>query len=232
MIPAHSALLRCPHCGALKEVLQLMSGNTIGATLWSDGKKNAPMLPRVSRIQRCPTCGKYFFFSLDVKAGTSNNYGGGTGDLPLEYLKQALTQLQPTGNEEHILRINILWAFNDRYGDMEQSDIPIEEWVYHVDNVHHLVQMDIDALLRAEFFREIGDFDNAIQILETLEVTNDKTDLHNQMIQQAYRQAKQHNRKVFVLYGDAKRNALTLDNYKEDPYTPSKDDEELCDLLF
>ena len=52
------------------------------------------------------------------------------------------------------------------------------------------------------------------------------------MIQQAYRQAQQYNRKVFVLYGNAKRNALTLDNYKEEPYTPSKDDEELCDLLF
>ncbi len=228
MLPAHSALLRCPHCGALKEVLQLMSGNTFGATLWSDAKQIAPMLPRVSYIQRCPSCGKYFFYTQEVEAGTSNNYGGGTGDLPLEYLKQALTQLQPTGNEEHILRINILWAFNDRYGDMEQSDIPIEEWAYHVDNVHHLVQMDIDALLRAELFREIGDFDKAILILQSHEVADNLKDLQHQLLQQA----QQYNRKVFVLYGDAKRNALTLDNYKEDPYTPSKDDEDLCDLLF
>ena len=221
MLPAHSALLRCPHCGALKEVLQLMSGNTIGATLWSDAKQIAPMLPRVSYIQRCPICGKYFFYTQEVEAGTSNNYGGGTGKLPLEYLKQALTQLQPTGNEEHILRINILWAFNDRYGDMEQSDIPIEEWEYHVDNVHHLVQMDIDALLRAELYREIGDFEQAIQILQSLEVEDQMKGLQRQLL----RQAQQHNRKVFVLYGDAKRNALTLDNYKEEPYTPSKDDD-------
>ena len=228
MLPAHSALLRCPHCGALKEVLQLMSGNTIGATLWSDAKQIAPMLPRVSYIQRCPTCGKYFFRTKDVMAGTSNNYGGGTGDLPLEYLKQALTQLQPTGNDEHILRINILWAFNDRYGNMEQSDIPIEEWEYHVDNVHHLVQMDIDALLRAELFREIGDFEQAIQILQSHEVADNLKDLQRQLLQQA----QQHNRKIFVLYGNGKRKALTLDNYKEEPYTPSKDDEDLCDLLF
>ena len=228
MLPAHSALLRCPHCGALKEVLQLMSGNTIGATLWSDAKQIAPMLPRVSYIQRCPTCGKYFFRTKDVMAGTSNNYGGGTGDLPLEYLKQALTQLQPTGNDEHILRINILWAFNDRYGNMEQSDIPIEEWEYHVDNVHHLVQMDIDALLRTELFREIGDFEQAIQILQSHEVADNLKDLQRQLLQQA----QQHNRKIFVLYGNGKRKALTLDNYKEEPYTPSKDDEDLCDLLF
>lgn len=222
MLPAHSALLRCPHCGALKEVLQLMSGNTFGATLWSDAKQIAPMLPRVSYIQRCPSCGKYFFYTQEVEAGTSNNYGGGTGDLPLEYLKQALTQLQPTGNEEHILRINILWAFNDRYGDMEQSDIPIEEWAYHVDNVHHLVQMDIDDLLRAELFREIGDFDKAIQILQSHEVADNLKDLQRQLLQHA----QQHNRKVFALYGDIQRSALTLDKYKEKPYTPSQDDDD------
>ena len=221
MLPAHSALLRCPHCGALKEVLQLMSGNTFGATLWSDAKQIAPMLPRVSYIQRCPTCGKYFFRTKDVMAGTSNNYEGGTGDLPLEYLKQALTQLQPTGNDEHILRINILWAFNDRYGDMEQSDIPIEEWAYHVDNVHHLVQMDIDAILRAELFREIGDFDKAIQILQSHEVADNLKDLQRQLLQKA----QQHNRKVFTLYGELERSPLTLNNYKEKPYTPSQDDD-------
>ena len=198
-----------------------MSGNTFGAILWSDAKQIAPMLPRVSYIQRCPNCGKYFFYTQEVEAGTSNNYGGGTGDLPLEYLKQALTQLQPTGNEEHILRINILWAFNDRYGDMEQSDIPIEEWAYHVDNVHHLVQMDIDALLRAELFREIGDFDKAIQILQSHEVADNLKDLQRQLLQQS----QQHNRKVFALYGDIQRSVLTLDKYKEKPYTPSQDDD-------
>ena len=231
MLPAYSALLRCPHCGALKEVLQLMSGNTIGATLWSDTKHIAPMLPRVSHIQRCPTCGKYFFRTQDVMAGRSDRYGGGTGDLPLEYLKQALAQLQPTGDDESALRFYILWAFNDRYGNMEQSDIPIEEWEYHMNNVQHLLQMDIDNLFRAELYREIGDFEKAIQILETLEVTNDKKDLYNQMIQQTYRQAQQHNRKIFVLYGNGKRKALTLDNYKEEPYTPSKDDD-TCNLPF
>ena len=100
-----------------------------------------------------------------------------------------------------------------------------------MDNVQHLLQMGIDNLFRAELYREIGDFEKAIQLLETLEVSNDKTDLHNQMIQQSYRQAQQHNRKVFVLYGDAKRNALTLDNYKETPYTPSQDDD-TCNLPF
>ena len=228
MLPAHASLLRCPHCGAKKEVLQLMSGNTFGATLWSDAKQIAPMLPRVSYIQRCPNCGKYFFYTQEVKAGNSNNYGGGTGDLPLEYLKEALTQLQPTGNDEHILRINILWAFNDRYGNMEQSDIPIEEWEYHMNNVQHLLQMGIDNLFRAELYREIGDFEKAIQILQSLEIADNMRELQRQLLQQA----QLHNRKVFALYGDIQRAVLTLDNYKEKTYTPSQEDDDTCNLPF
>ena len=229
MLPAHSALLHCPHCGALKEVLQLMSGNTFGATLWSDTKHIAPMLPRVSYIQRCPSCGKYFFYSQNVKAGSSNSYGGGSGELPLEYLKEALIQIQPTGNDEQSLRFYILWAFNDRYGDKEISEIPAEEWEYHMDNIQHLLQMDIDTLARAELYREMGNFEQAIQLLNSLEVADNMKSIHDQLLQQA----QQHNRKVFVIYGDIQRNALTLDKYREETYTPSKyDEEDSCHLPF
>ena len=228
MLPAHSSLLRCPHCGAKKEVLQLMSGNTYGSTLWSDTKYIAPMLPQVSYIQRCPSCGKYFFHTQEVKAGKSNSYGGDTGNLPLEYLKEALTQLQPTGDDESALRFYILWAFNDRYGDMEQSDIPSEEWEYHLDNVHHLLQMDINAMVRAELHREIGDFEQAIQILQSLEVEDNMKDFHSQLLQQA----QLHNRKVFALYGDIQRAALTLDNYEEKPYRSSRNNDDTYNFSF
>lgn len=221
MLPAHASLLRCPHCGAKKEVLQLMSGNTCGSTLWSDTKHIAPMLPRVSYIQRCPSCGKYFFYTQEVEAGTSDRYSFQTGDLPLEYLKQALTQLQPIGDDEYLLRFYILWAFNDRYGDMEQSDIPDEEWEYHMDNIRHLLQMNIDTMLRAELYREIGDFEQAIQILQSLELEDNMKEFHSQLLQQA----QQHNRKVFALYGDGKRKVLTLTKYKEEPYTPSQNND-------
>ena len=228
MLPAHASLLRCPHCGAKKEVLQLMSGNTCASTLWSDAKHITPMLPQVSYIQRCPNCGKYFFYTQEVKSGTSDRYGFQTGDLPLEYLKEALTQLQPTGDDEYTLRFYILWAFNDRYGNIEQSDIPIDEWEYHMDNIRHLLQMNIDTMASAELYREIGDFEQTIQILQSLEVKDNMKDFHSQLLQQA----QQHNRKVFALYGDIQRSALTLDNYKETPYTPSRNNDDTCNIIF
>lgn len=226
MLPAHASLLRCPHCSARKEVLQLMSGNTIGATLWSDTKHIAPMLPSVSYIQRCPECGKYFFYTQEVKAGTSHSYGFQTGELPLEYLKEALAELQPTGSDEQTLRINILWAFNDRYGDKEQSAIPAAEWEYHMDNVQHLLQMNLDTLFRAELHREIGDFEQAIQLFEAIEVEEELKDIHGELL----KQAQLHNRKVFALYGREQRHALMLDDYKEESYTPPTE-EEIRDFL-
>ena len=222
MLPAHASLLRCPHCGARKEVLQLMSGNTCGATLWSDTKHIAPMLPSVSYIQCCPECGKYFFYTQEVKAGTSHSYGFQTGELPLEYLKEALTQLQPTGSDEQTLRVYILWAFNDRYGDKEQSAIPAAEWEYHMDNVQHLLQMNLDTLFRAELHREIGDFEQAIQLFEALNVADDIKTIHGELL----KQAQLHNRKVIVLYGNAQLQVLTLDNYTESTYTPPQIDED------
>ena len=66
--------LTCPHCGGHKYIESIMSGNTFRGTMWSDGKKDYPMLPSPSPIQICPKCGKYYFYedgkplSMDFEA--------------------------------------------------------------------------------------------------------------------------------------------------------------------
>ena len=63
MIPGPSLRKECPYCGQVKELLSLRSGNTFGATHWSDTKSIYPMLPENSQVQKCPGCGKYYFLS-------------------------------------------------------------------------------------------------------------------------------------------------------------------------
>lgn len=63
MIPGPPLRKECPYCKAVKELLSLVSGNTIGGTHWSDTKKIYPMLPQNSYVQRCPECGKYYFLA-------------------------------------------------------------------------------------------------------------------------------------------------------------------------
>ena len=230
MLPANATLLRCPHCGAQKEVLSLMSGNTFHATLWSDTKYIAPMLPRVSPVQRCPECGKYFIYDQSVIAGQSDGYSSNQGNLPLEYLKEALAQLQPSGIDEQNLRFFILWGFNDRYGQTPQPEIPLEEWNYHMDNVQHLLaMMDTNPLMSSELYREIGEFDKCIQILTTCQLDEAMQGFKNQILAEAQKQ----NRSVIVLYGDVQRRAITLDNYRETTYQPQpRDEDDKPDLPF
>lgn len=54
--------LTCPHCGGHKHILSILSGNTFGATRWSDSYLKCPMLEEPSLVQACPHCGKYFFY--------------------------------------------------------------------------------------------------------------------------------------------------------------------------
>ena len=46
----------CPHCKAHVVQEETVSGNTIGATYWTDGKREAKMLPDHPWLAKCPAC--------------------------------------------------------------------------------------------------------------------------------------------------------------------------------
>ena len=62
MLPGPPVKLTCPYCKAKKYIESLLSGNTFGGIVWSDTKHYYPMLPEPSPIQKCTTCGKYYFY--------------------------------------------------------------------------------------------------------------------------------------------------------------------------
>lgn len=63
MKPGPVIKLKCPHCGDVKIIGSLISGNTFHGVFWSDGKKYFPMLPRESYIQRCGRCQHYYYLN-------------------------------------------------------------------------------------------------------------------------------------------------------------------------
>ena len=63
MMPGPALRKECPYCKAVKELMSLRSGNTIGGVHWSDSKNEYPMLPRNSEVQKCLGCGKYYFLA-------------------------------------------------------------------------------------------------------------------------------------------------------------------------
>src|SRR5690349_12257926 len=56
MIPGPILIRRCARCEGLMKHATMYSGNSFGATYWTDGFMYAPMLPREEVVIRCPHC--------------------------------------------------------------------------------------------------------------------------------------------------------------------------------
>ena len=93
MNPGHSQSLTCPYCGEKKDIMSLISGNTFGATIWSDNKRVAPMLPDISIIQKCPKCRKYYFRTRQEAVFSEDDYSFDRGVLTFPEMKEAFKQL-------------------------------------------------------------------------------------------------------------------------------------------
>jgi hypothetical protein len=69
MLPGPDRILECPRCGTLARQYTLLSGNTFGAQLWSDGWFDAPMLPSAPAIVVCEGCDELYWTEDAVCVG-------------------------------------------------------------------------------------------------------------------------------------------------------------------
>lgn len=143
MLPAPAQLYACPHCGKTKPMLSLMSCNTFGGYLWSDGRTIYPHRPCISAIQRCEFCGKYSLFEQWKKTGkTDSNAIGLTGTLSYPEAKEAYISLRDLSDipiKKYQIALYFVHAYNDEFKSLK----PIKE--YYKD------------LLPSDFFPEIPD---------------------------------------------------------------------------
>lgn len=181
MIPAPAQLYACPHCGKKKAMFSMMSCNTFGGTLWSDGKRIYPMRPAISPIQKCESCGSYSLFSEWKERGCDNdNYNGTTGHLTYKEARKAYVQLMESGcyDDKDILVICLeyIHAYNDHF--KREPDSPKEGDDYDLfmgatENAIKRLGSDSDSrITKGELHRERREFNDAREIL--LAVLNDK----------------------------------------------------------
>lgn len=188
MIPGPANILSCPFCGGTKEVMSLASGNTFGGTVWSDTRRNYPMLPEVSPIQKCPHCKKYYFIE-QAKSEYSKDPDsemrsfGKLGELTYQELKEAKKQMESlslTKMQRWILNHQLFMAYNDMYrrkpeGLVSQSE---EDKISFIQVVEELLdgidQSDDYELFHAELLRETGRYDEAAEILQNHNIEEDK----------------------------------------------------------
>lgn len=180
MIPGPANILGCPYCGATKEVMSLISGNTFGGTVWSDTRRHYPMLPEVSPIQKCPHCGKYFFIEQAKSVAPNDDddcrYGGELGTLNYSELKEAKTQMQQltlSNMQRWIINHELFMAYNDEFRRNPETSGKVpsqEDKAIFESTIKELLEgigstSDYD-LFHAELLRESGRFDEAREILD------------------------------------------------------------------
>ena len=123
-----------------------------------------------------------------------------TGELNFEEAREALEQLYESSNDKRrfILRLYVLYAFNDKYGrEGLHFKNDSEDYLYFVENCREMIKMEQTNLtLRAELYREIGEFDQCIQYLDSLEPVGE---YENQVRERIRQQALNQNRMVFAL---------------------------------
>lgn len=181
MIPGNSRIITCPYCGEEKEIMSLVSGNTFGAKLWSDNKRIAPMLPEISLVQKCPKCGKYYVTSRQEVKYAEEGWSSEKGLLSFPEMKDAYAQISSEGfeneKEEANIRMMLHHAFNDfYYRNNTDKDIIVSEEDARIfkENGKWLIENLIyDNVLKAEFYREIGDFTRASMTLEKAEAKDE-----------------------------------------------------------
>ena len=64
-MPGPNLVYGCPKCGRKVMNRSIASGNTFGATLFSDGTRVAPMLPEYPREAKCKGCGTFYDFNKE-----------------------------------------------------------------------------------------------------------------------------------------------------------------------
>ena len=179
MMPGNPQILICPFCGTEKQIMSLISGNTFGAELWSDNKQIAPMLPEISYVQKCPHCGKYYITERQEVKYAKDGYSFEKGLLTYPEMKEAFTQLSEEGffneNEEINVRMMLHHAYNDYYYRTEEKKVVSEEdkTLFHKNGLWLINNLITDSVMKAEFYREIGEIDTARSILDSITVEDE-----------------------------------------------------------
>ena len=96
-----------------------------------------------------------------------------TGTLNFQEAREALEQLYESSDlkRRFTLRLYVLYAYNDMYG--RSGVIPLDgsdDQLFFEENCREMIKMERTIpTLRAELYREIGEFDKCLEYLDSLE---------------------------------------------------------------
>lgn len=186
MIPGPRYIYECPKCSTLLMRGSLRSGNTIGASLFSDGKQIAPMLPDFPNLTKCKKCDTIFWLSEMKEIGVCDamkeewkpeweNVNSaeflGVTDL---FRSLEMDTVKNDKEKEKNVRIQIWWTFNDRIRERKNIFVQKDDEVLWKQNCQRLIELidtkDVNQkIMTAELYRNLGEFDLCMELINTLD---------------------------------------------------------------
>jgi len=191
---------QCTKCDNLIVKGSLLSGNTLGEEIYSDGFSYAPMLEQFPEISRCGKCGTIVW--LHEENEVEYEEGGNYTDAKFLSIRDYLEALENEENKivekEIIIRRYMLWLFNHddrstKYHNNESSGTSREH------NVKRLIEiLDHEnfehQLLLVELYRYLGDFEKSKKLIGDIYIPD--LELY---AQKAYKEIENKKTKVFRL---------------------------------
>ena len=169
MLPGRTIIISCPHCGQYVKKRTLISGNTFGAKLWSDGKRIAPMLPEFPSLVLCKKCNHFYwvketkevekvneFVLIEADDQPENEKWKNVDYVEFPTFHQYIKALE-TISEEKYIRLSIWWSFNDYIRNGHSDKITPEMESMESENLILLLTLldesdENGLLMKAEIF--------------------------------------------------------------------------------
>lgn len=176
LTPGPTIIRQCPGCKKGLRELTIGSGNLFGAKWWTDGKLDAPMLPMLPELVKCPHC-RWLFWIADAKKLAELSWGQAEAKWA-----QAQSVLNPEEDDylaaakakgasrKHQLyaRKRAWWLANDAI--RERPDRSLTWDGARRENLEKLSALlnapeEGDLILQAEIARELGQFETCAKLL-------------------------------------------------------------------
>jgi hypothetical protein len=179
MTPGPVLIMKAPGCKKPVKFRTIVSGNTFWAIFWTDGKREAPMLPDEPWLKKSPSEGVLFWSDECEEIGQINWFSGSKANPDWEDLEFAAEPTEQdyfaaitngtasTDEKLRYLRMRLWWKGNDPVRRNESSQLPDE----HLDNLRKLsdILSESDAdqrLIKAEALRELSCFEDSLRLLD------------------------------------------------------------------
>ena len=176
MTPGTAIIKKCSACSKPIAQHTIGSGNTFGATFWTDGKREAPMLPDRPWLIMCPHCHAPLWLDELTKLGEVEAFGNRSGEfkdaceyktpVPDDYFALLVTGVADPKKERYV-RVHAWWAGNNQRrttgGESPMSPFETANLTALAHSLNDSVANDL--VMKAEAMRELGRFDDALSLL-------------------------------------------------------------------